>query len=58
MDLERSSRRGGIGGYREMNKGGFLVLGIGNLLCFFGVFSSFQPSLGVSHEDLGTNFIL
>jgi hypothetical protein len=50
--------RGRIGRSRERKKRGFLVLGKNNLLCFFGMFSSFQPSLGVSHEDLGSDFIL
>jgi hypothetical protein len=27
-------------------------------MCLLGEFSCFQPSLGVSHEDLGSDFIL
>jgi hypothetical protein len=58
MDLERFFLRGKIGGSRVGNKRGFLVLGKDKLLCFFDVFSSFQPSLGMSHEGLGLDFIL
>jgi hypothetical protein len=49
--------RGRIGRSRVWKKRGFSVLDKNNLLCFFGTFSSFQPSLGVSH-DLGSHFIL
>jgi hypothetical protein len=58
LDLERSSKRGGIGVSRVRNKGGFFVLGGDNLFHFIGMFSNFQPCLGAIHEDLGMYFIL
>jgi hypothetical protein len=33
-------------------------MGQDDLLCLVGTLSGFQPSLGVSHYDLGSNFIL
>jgi hypothetical protein len=45
--------RGKNGRSREGNKRGFFVLGKEKMFFFFGSFSSFQPSLGVSHEELG-----
>jgi hypothetical protein len=33
-------------------------MGKDDMLCLLGMFSCFQPSLGVSHEDLGSYFIL
>jgi hypothetical protein len=42
-----------ISGSRARNKRGGFVLGKKNLLGFFGMFSSFQPSLRVGHENLG-----
>jgi hypothetical protein len=36
----------------------FLVLGKHNLLCLFIMFRRFQPSMGSSYEDLGSNFII
>jgi hypothetical protein len=39
-------------------EGRFVVLGKNNLLRFLGTLSSLQPSLGVSHENLGSDFIL
>jgi hypothetical protein len=38
-------------------KGGFAGLGGHNMLGFLGSLSSFQPSLGACHENMGTNFI-
>jgi hypothetical protein len=58
MDLERSSRRGWDWWVRVRNKGGFLCFGKRQFVVLLGAFSSFQPSLGVSHEDLGVDFIL
>jgi hypothetical protein len=58
MDLERGGMRGRIGRSRAGKKRGFLVMGKYNLLCFFDAFSSFQPSLGVIHEDLGLDLFL
>jgi hypothetical protein len=49
MDLERSGRRGRIGGSSARNKGRFSVLGGDNLLGLLGLFSSFQPSLRTIH---------
>jgi hypothetical protein len=46
MDLERSGMRGRIGRVRARKKRGLSILENGNLLCFLGTFSSFQPSLG------------
>ena len=43
---------------RELREKRFVVLGRNNLLGFLGMLSSFQPSMGVSHEDLGLDFIL
>jgi hypothetical protein len=57
MDLEGSCRRGKMGGFRERRKGGFVGLGGHNMLGFLGSLSSFQPSLGACHENMGTNFI-
>jgi hypothetical protein len=57
MDREGRCRRGKMGGFRTMRKGGFVGLGGHNLLVFLGSLSSFQPSLGACHEDMGTNFI-
>jgi hypothetical protein len=57
LDLEGSGRRGKIGGFRVRRKGGFVGLGGYNLLGFLGSLSIFQPSLGVFHENMGTNFI-
>jgi hypothetical protein len=58
MDLERGGMRGRIGRSRKRKKRGFSVLGKDNLLCLFSTFSSFQPSMGAIHEDLGMDFIL
>jgi hypothetical protein len=58
MDLERVGIRGRIGRVRERKKIGFLVPGKNNLFCFLCTLSSFQPNMGVSHEDLGSYFIL
>jgi hypothetical protein len=58
LNLERGGMRGMIGRSRERKKIGFLVLGKYNIFFFFDMFSSFQPSLWVSHGDVGTNFIL
>jgi hypothetical protein len=57
MDLERGGRRGRIAMLKR-KKRGFAVLGKYNILCFFGTFSSFQPSMREIHEDLGWDFIL
>jgi hypothetical protein len=57
MDLEGSCRRGIIGGFRARRKGGFAGLGGYNLLFFLGTLGIFQPSLGVCHENMDTNFI-
>jgi hypothetical protein len=46
------------GGFRVGNKSEFSALGQDDLLCLVGTFSVFQPSLGVSHYDLGSYFIL
>ena len=46
-----------MGGFRERRKGGFPGLGRDNMLVLFGLLSSFQPSLGACHENMGTNFI-
>jgi hypothetical protein len=40
------------------NKSGFSTLGQDDLLFLLGTFSFFQPSLGVSHDDLGLDSIL
>jgi hypothetical protein len=58
LDLERGGMRGRSGRERERRERRFVVLGKNNLLCFLGTLSSFQPSLGASHEDLGSDFIL
>jgi hypothetical protein len=57
MDLEGVCRRGRIGGFRVRKKIWFSGLGGDNLLGFLGSLSSFQPSLGVGHENMGMNFI-
>jgi hypothetical protein len=49
---------GRMGGSSARNKGGFMFLCRDNPLGFLGLLSSFQPSLRVSHEDLGSDFIL
>jgi hypothetical protein len=58
MDLEGSGRGVRISGSRERNKRGFFVLGKNNLLGFFGMFSSFLPSIRAGHENLGSDFML
>jgi hypothetical protein len=58
MDIERDVMRCRIDRSREGKKIWFSILGKDNLLCFFNMFSSFQPSLGAIHEDLGTYLIL
>jgi hypothetical protein len=40
------------------DEGGFVVLRRYNLLCFFSYFCSLHPTLRLSHEDMGSNFIL
>jgi hypothetical protein len=50
--------RGKSGREREHRERRFAVLGNNNLLGFIGTLSRFQPSLGASHQDLGSNFIL
>jgi hypothetical protein len=46
-----------MGGFREERKGGFVGLGGHNMLGFLRSLSSFQPSMGEVHENMGTNFI-
>jgi hypothetical protein len=58
FDLERSGRRGRIGGYRVGNRSKFFFLGKDDPLCLLGTLSCFQASLGATHEDLGSYFIL
>jgi len=58
LDLERSGRRGRIGGPREGNKSDFFVMGKDDMFFLLGAFGFFQPNLAVIHEDLGSNFIL
>jgi len=50
--------RGKNGMVRVWRERRFAVLGKNDMLVFLGMLSSFQPSLGVSHEDLGLDFIL
>jgi hypothetical protein len=50
--------RGRSGRARVRRKGRFVVLGKNNLFGFLGMLSSFQPSLGEIHEDLGLGVIL
>jgi hypothetical protein len=57
LDLEGSCRKGKIGGFRERRKGWFADMEGDNMLCFLGSLSSFQPSLGVCHENMGMYFI-
>jgi len=49
---------GRIDRLRARKKRGFPVMGKNNLLCFLGMLSSFEPHMGASHEDLGSDFIL
>jgi hypothetical protein len=58
LDLERGGMRGRSGRVRERRESGFAVLVKNNMVCFLGTLSSFQPSLGAIHEDLGSDFIL
>jgi hypothetical protein len=58
LDLERRGLRRRGGGFWEGNKSGFSSLGQDDLLCLLGTFSFFQPSMGVSHDDLVSDFIL
>jgi len=46
-----------IGGFRARRKGWFAGLGGYNLLCFPVLLSSFQPSMGACHENMGTDLI-
>jgi hypothetical protein len=45
-------------GFSVGDKCGFFALGQDDMLCLLGMISGFQPNMGVSHDDLGTNFIL
>jgi hypothetical protein len=56
LDLQWSGRRSDW--FREGNKGGFFGLRRDNMLFLLSSFSYFQPTLGVSHEDMGTYLIL
>jgi hypothetical protein len=49
--------RGRSGEARVPRERMFVVLGKNDLLIFLGTLSSFQPSPGASHEDLGSDFI-
>jgi hypothetical protein len=46
-----------MSGFRVRRKGGFAGMGRHNMLGFLGSLSSFQASLWVCHENMGTNFI-
>jgi hypothetical protein len=50
--------KGRSGRTRAQRERRFAVVGKNNLLSFLGTLSSFQPSLGASHEDLGSDVIL
>jgi hypothetical protein len=52
-----SCRRGIIGGFRVRRKIGFADLGGDNLFDFLVSLSRFQLSLGMFHENMGTNLI-
>jgi hypothetical protein len=56
--LERGGMRGRSGRERVGRERRFAVLGKNKLLGFLGTLSSFQPSLGASHGDLGSDIIL
>jgi hypothetical protein len=58
LDLERGGMRGRSERERVQREKRFVVFGKNNLLGFLGMLSIFQPILGTSHEDLGTDFIL
>jgi hypothetical protein len=45
-------------GFGQGIKVGFFSLGQDDFLWLLGMLSFFQPSLGVSHDDLGLDFIL
>jgi hypothetical protein len=43
---------------RAQREGMFGILEKNNFMSFFGILNSFQPSLGESHENLGSYVIL
>jgi hypothetical protein len=47
-----------IGGFRVRNKGWFSSLRKDNIFFFLISFSSFHPTVGAIHENVGTNLLL